>query len=458
MALLTCPIACQAKQTPDAIAVYLSDQTLSYRQLDRRINAIQLQLQQQNIHSDEHLMLTATNSLELILLLWACWRERIVACPINPAFPPEQLNELYLRTHACAWWPQLLTFNFSQELSGKEHQILDTEILSNLISTSGSSGQPKLVAHQLKQHLANAQGSLVPIHSNDCWLLSLPLYHVGGIAILFRCFLVGASIALPDPKQSLSQQLTDCPITHLSLVPTQLYRLLKQSNFHFSQTHIKHLLLGGAPIPDTLVAQCQQQGLTPWVSYGLSEMASQVCTTTASMSGLVGHPLPKRELTIQQGEICVKGETLFAGYYQPDKTLRLPLDEQGWFHTRDTGHWHEEGLVIDGRLDNQFISGGENIQPEFIEQVLIQHPAIAQAIVVPQSHPEWGQQVVCYVDWHDMPTNAETLKDWLQGKLARFQIPKAVYDWPELPAGQLKISRQFFKNLAAETKNPAKRD
>ncbi|MFE8730207.1 2-succinylbenzoate-CoA ligase, partial [Aeromonas hydrophila] len=103
--------------------------------------------------------------------------------------------------------------------------------------------------------------------------------------------------------------------------------------------------------------------------------------TIPGNAGVVGHPLPGREVCIREQEICVRGATLFAGYYR-DGTLELSLDGDGWFHTRDKGHFSENGeLVVEGRLDNLFISGGENIQPETIEQRLVDHPAVAQALV-----------------------------------------------------------------------------
>ena len=283
------------------------------------------------------------------------------------------------------------------------------------------------MAHRLGNHLANARGSAVPLSQGDCWLLSLPLFHVGGLGILFRCFLAGTCVCLPDRHQTLAQQLSSTPITHLSLVPTQLYRLLHQVDFHFSQTKIKHLLLGGAPIPESLTVACQAQCLEPWVSYGLSEMASQVCTTKATEPGIVGSPLQGREVTIINGEICVKGNTLFAGYYQPDGQLDCPVDEKGWFHTGDAGHWHNDALVIEGRRDNQFISGGENIQPEQIEQQLIQHPAVAQAIVVPTPDDEWGMRVTCFIDWHEAPLPYSKIADWLRQSLPRITSYNVCY-------------------------------
>jgi O-succinylbenzoic acid--CoA ligase len=183
-------------------------------------------------------------------------------------------------------------------------------------------------------------------------------------------------------------------------------------------------------------------------------MASQLCTTLAGKAGRVGKPLAGREVAIKNSEICVRGDTLFAGYYQPDGSLLLPLDNEGWFHTGDAGYWQDDSLVITGRIDNQFISGGENIQPEQIEQQLLQHPAVAQAIVVPVADAEWGMRCACFIDWQQSAIPYQELTDWLRQYLPAYMLPKQWLAWPELPAGQLKIQRAEFKRLA-ETKNPA---
>lgn len=456
MAELTCPIRLYAQQQSARPALSYAGLTLSYQQLDARLNALQQQLLQHGIRSGQPLFICSSNTVELVMLLWACWREQVVCCPINPSFPVLKQQELQQRVHASYRWPSPeLQFDFSQEQFSDQACQLDDAALSNLIFTSGSSGTPKIVAHRLANHLANARGSLVPIEQNDAWLLSLPLFHVGGLAILFRCFLAGACVEIPQADLSLTEQLLMAPITHLSLVPTQLYRLLQQPEFHFSKTHVKHLLLGGAPLPESLIEQCKAQQLIPWVSYGLSEMASQVCTAQAGQPGLVGKPLNGRQVTISNKEICVKGETLFAGYYQADGSLQLPLDDEGWFHTSDAGYWQNDELVITGRIDNQFSSGGENIQPEQIEQQLLQHPAVAQAIVVPVPDDEWGMRCACFIDWQQSAISFSELANWLRQFLPAYMLPKQWLNWPELPAGQLKIQRTEFQRLAAETKNPA---
>ena len=456
MAELTCPIRLYAQQQSARPALSYAGLTLSYQQLDARLNALQQQLLQHGIRSGQPLFICSSNTVELVMLLWACWREQVVCCPINPSFPVLKQQELQQRVHASYRWPSPeLQFDFSQEQFSDQACQLDDAALSNLIFTSGSSGTPKIVAHRLANHLANARGSLVPIEQNDAWLLSLPLFHVGGLAILFRCFLAGACVVIPQADLSLTEQLLMAPITHLSLVPTQLYRLLQQPEFHFSKTHVKHLLLGGAPLPESLIEQCKAQQLIPWVSYGLSEMASQVCTAQAGQPGLVGKPLYGRQVTMSNKDICVKGDALFGGYSQADGSLQLPLDDEGWFHTGDAGYWQNDELVITGRIDNQFSSGGENIQPEQIEQQLLQHPAVAQAIVVPVPDDEWGMRCACFIDWLQSSISFNELANWLRQFLPAYMLPKQWLNWPELPAGQLKIQRTEFQRLAAETKNPA---
>ena len=260
---------------------------------------------------------------------------------------------------------------------------------------------------------------------------------------------------LPNPDCSLSEHLLGGTITHLSLVPTQLYRLLQSPNFRLEQTAVRHLLLGGAPIPASLVAACQAQGMTPQVSYGLSEMATQVCTRYAGPDASnVGRPLPGRELKLIDGEICVRGATLFAGYYR-EGTLEPALDAEGWFHTGDLGELTATGeLRVQGRRDNRFICGGENIQPEAIEQALLQHGAVRQALVVPLADAEWGMVPLAFIDWQPSPADATTgqrvltdLEPWLRTRLPSHLIPRRWLPWPAQAAEGLKPSRHHFMAL-----------
>ena len=160
--------------------------------------------------------------------------------------------------------------------------------------------------------------------------------------------------------------------------------------------------MGGGPVPPSLVDEALARGLPLHTSYGLTEMASQVTTTPpgASLEELrtAGRVLPDREVSIsERGEILVRGETLFAGYVEGEE-LDRPLDAEGWFHTGDLGELDEDGyLRVGGRVDNLFISGGENVQPEEIEEALCRLEGVDEAVVVPVPDEEFGARPVAFV-------------------------------------------------------------
>ncbi len=468
MTPISCPIHHGARQGLQSPAILLDSGALSYSQLDARLNGVQHQLTAAGLRRGAHLLVQGTNSLELLLVAWACLRSGLLFCPLNPTLPAARVQELSRRLDADACWlakwptgqePPCLPLNldFSIESTAQTEPTLDTEMISTLLLTSGSSGEPKIVAHSLGAHMASAQGAqaMIRLQPGDAWLLSLPLFHVGGYAIPMRCFLAGATLVIPEEQRTLADRVREQGITHLSLVPTQLYRLLQTPGFTLSQTGLRSLLLGGAPIPQSLLQRCLDQGLRPHVSYGLTEMASQVNTTYASpIAGAVGKPLPGREVKIHEGEICVRGDTLFAGYYQAGE-LDLPLDTEGWFHTGDLGHVTPEGeLVVSGRKGNRFVCGGENIQPEEIEIALLRHEAVRQALVVGIADPEWGQIPVAFVEQEGNVSDHQ-LALWLRSTLPAHLIPKAWYPWPSDKVIGLKPSRQVFKQLAQQTQSLA---
>lgn len=454
----TCPIHYWAQQTPEHIAVEAGAVRLSYRTLNRRVASLAQQLARQGLMPGMPLLVPTRGSLQGVLLAWACLRAGVVFCPLNPAFPVAQQQALARRmqvTRVCqpesdfAYSSELppISLDYRAEADPGEPPVLYASQRSNTILTSGSSGPPKAVLHRVGNHLASARGSasLIPVDPDSGWLLSLPLFHVGGYAIAFRVFLAGGRLVLDDATRPLAERLMQQPITHLSLVPTQLWRLLREG-FDPRHTQLRELLLGGAAIPAPLVERLQRLGLTPKVSYGLSEMASQVCTGLPSAPGVVGQPLPGRQVRVVDGEIQVKGDTLFSGYLA-DGALDPAVNDEGWFATRDRGYFNDQqALVVEGRLDNVFISGGENIQPESIEQRLVDYPGVAQALVVAVPHPEWGERPVAFIEPQTDPLCHKALAAWVREALPGFMVPDAWLPWP--PQVALKPSRKQFAELA----------
>jgi O-succinylbenzoic acid--CoA ligase len=236
------------------------------------------------------------------------------------------------------------------------------------------------------------------------------------------------------------------------MVSTQLYRLLNEGSF-LKPENLQAILLGGSAMPHNILQKSLELGLPVYVSYGLTEMASQVATgRLESLEKGCAKVLPDRELKIDaKGEICVRGKTLFKGYWDGD-AVRLPIDEAGWFHTGDLGRVDQEGcLEVLGRKDDMFISGGENIHPQEIESELLKIDSILSAVVVPKEDSEFGQRPVAFIRWEkDAAIHSDdALREILTKHLPKFKIPVAFYPWPSSPDGEgLKADRRYLMKLA----------
>jgi len=325
---------------------------------------------------------------------------------------------------------------------------------ATIMFTSGSSAQPKAVLHSFGNHYHNALGSNknIPVVPGDRWLVSLPLYHVGGLAILFRCWLGGATAVLADPGGDIVNHMHRHDITHISLVPTQLGRLLRvMESKGKSFPRLKCLLLGGGPTSKRLIKEALEAGLPIYRSYGLTEMASQVSTSTRP-DGTRRKILDHREAKISdEGEILVRGETRFLGYYESNKLIE-PFDSQGWFATGDAGEIDSDGgLRVTGRTDNMFISGGENIHPEQIEIALRELSEIDDAVVIPTNDPEFGQRPLAFI-CGTTDYDSARLSDLLRETLPGYAIPVDFRPWPEeYTQSGIKPNRAFIKKLAEKT-------
>jgi o-succinylbenzoate---CoA ligase len=400
-----------------------------------------------------------------VALVLALIRAGHVACPVSDRLPPRGVARLLERAACSALISEdqeLLQTAGAELLRPAPEALLRVgkqraepadiphERSATIIFTSGSSSVPKAALHTFGNHYYNAIGSNanIVLQPGDRWLHSLPLYHVGGLSILFRCLLEGATVALPLPGSSLGESIASLGTTHVSLVSTQLSRLLRESA---DLGGLEAVLMGGGPVPPSLVDEALARELPLYTSYGLTEMASQVTTTPPGACPeqlrTAGRVLPRREVSVSEsGEILVRGETLFAGYAEGEE-LDRPVDEEGWFHTRDFGELDGSGyLRVGGRMDNLFISGGENVQPEEIEEALYRLEGIDEAVVVPVPDEEFGARPVAFVRMdHGEPGE---LAYELEPVLPRFKIPISFYPWPEEARRGMKADRAALSELA----------
>jgi O-succinylbenzoic acid--CoA ligase len=251
------------------------------------------------------------------------------------------------------------------------------------------------------------------------------------------------------------QFVQNFPLTHLSVVPTQLYRLLADNKSTALLQAMKAVLLGGSSAPKSLIEEAVRQHIPLYLSYGSTEMSSQIATTPAPIHGIQensGRLLPWRELKVSQdGELLVRGACLFQGYLRAG-TIQPQTDNDGWFHTSDIGTVTDDGTVtVAGRKDNMFISGGENIHPEEIETALMMIDGILDAIVVPVNDDEYGQRPVAFIKTAEENNPDEaTLSKAMHSMTGKLKSPTHYYrveEWATLPGSQ-KIDRGFYKKLS----------
>ncbi|UXI00470.1 o-succinylbenzoate--CoA ligase [Photobacterium sp. TY1-4] len=469
-----------AAAQPDALALTEGERWWNWDDVAREVERYAAGLVAQGVKPDHLVAIVAPNSIQLVWLLLAVMRVGARSVGLNPKSSPPELAAQLRRLDCDFLWTPAPISEISARYSAIELRTSDAALPIDidwqperpltLTLTSGSTGAPKAVVHAARTHLASAQGLLTQMdyQTDDCWLLSLPLFHISGMAILWRWLYRGARLRVADAG-TLNRALLQ--VTHASLVPTQLQRLLAAHpdecvdgrsdsasetatpGFALPEFALKEVLLGGAMIPVSLTEQAEQAGIRCWCGYGMTEMASTVTAKRADGRAGVGMLLPHRELTIRDGEIYVRGETLALGYYRQRHIE--PLSAQAWFATKDLAHWEAGELVIHGRADNMFISGGENVQPESIEQVLLAHPEVTQAIVLPIADPEYGQRPVALIQTKTATTPlsepfTQALKAYMAAQVTAFRRPVHYLKLPEhLSGGGIKISRRKLADWLA---------
>jgi O-succinylbenzoic acid--CoA ligase len=450
----------------------MPSQRWTYGQLDAALAATQARLQTQGVEPGARVALHLDRGSRAVLLLWALWRGGAVAVPLSTRLPPrevgrqaQQVGAVVLITDASdvgAVAPDELAVRPPDELveTGGERgaeapfpRAHPPDRPATIVFTSGSTGAPKAALHTWENHLYSAKGANanLPLRPGDRWLLSLPLYHVGGLAVLVRCALAGAAVAVPDSASALDEALRTAEPTHVSLVATQFRRLLDAVDGPPSST-LRAVLLGGGPIPDDLLRRGHERGWPLLTTYGCTEMASQVTTTApgAPLDELrtAGRRLPHRRLRVEEGQILVAGPPLFRGYVT-DEGLHDPRTGEGWYPTGDRGRIDASGrLHVLGRMDRMFVSGGENVQPEEVETALECFDEIERAVVVAVPDDEYGHRPVAYLQ-ATSPLRPAALRDALGDSLPAFKIPDVFRSLPEEATGEGRnVDREYLRNQA----------
>ena len=322
-----------------------------------------------------------------------------------------------------------------------------------IISTSGSEGKPRAVmlGNVQLDAAATASNKCLQLKPGDLWLNCLPLYHIGGQAILWRCARAAAGILLQNSfnVEAVANDLDRYPVTHISLVPAMLAQLLEQRVA--PPTSLRVTLIGGAALAQPLYEKAIAASWPLYPSYGMSETAAQLASFSLGdgpwHEGLVGTPMPGHEIRMNTaGRIAVRGPQVMLGYLTGDG-----VDAEGWFTTGDLGSIDATGrLTVTGRADDMLISGGRNVHPLEVESCLGACPGVSDVAVTGLPDPVWGDLIVALIVG---TAEQNTLLAHARKHLPAAALPRKMVFLERLPRNATgKLERAVLRRIASEAK------
>ncbi|WP_448575748.1 o-succinylbenzoate--CoA ligase [Thermomicrobium sp.] len=462
-------LAWRAQTTPDRPALVWRDRVWSFAALAAAADEAARRLAGLGVQAGDRVAVLLANRPEFVQLVHAVSRLGAILVPLNVRLTRSELHALLDDAGPRVVVVDRTTWSVLDGWSGTAVEIdwewsslsetrvelrrtIDLTAVHTLVYTSGTTSRPKGVLLTYGNHWWSALGSQLNIGAvpEDRWLLCLPLFHVGGLSILFRSLIGGFAVELHERFDPAAvNQAIDEGATLLSVVGTMLWRMLEARGEHPYPRHVRAVLLGGGPAPRPLLERAAALGVPVLQTYGLTETASQLATLAPEDAlrklGSAGKPLYPNELRVvredgspaapgEPGEITVRGPVVTPGYWRrPDLTARALRD--GWLWTGDLGYLDEDGyLTVLDRRDDLVVTGGENVYPAEVEAVLLAHPAVAEAAVVGIPDVEWGQRVVAAVVLRPGATvSAADLAGWCRERLAGYKVPRAFRFVSELP-------------------------
>lgn len=308
------------------------------------------------------------------------------------------------------------------------------ENIAVIMNTSATTGKFKSVPLRWKQFYSHVKASQkgLGVTKEDNWLVILPMYHISGLTILIRSLYNGTQLTILEKfhEEQVLELIETGNINMLSIVPTMLNRIVDRIEKH----KLRVVLLGGEFIPKALVEKSIIRNIPLYKTYGMTETTSQSTTFSVleypEKIDSVGLPLENVDIRIENsdekgiGEVFIKSPMLMDGYIGKEKI-------SDYFNTEDVGYIDEDGFLnILDRRKNIIISGGENIYPKEIENILYNHPEVKECAVVGKKDEKWGQIPVLYVVSF---LEKDEILDYLSNKLAKYKLPKEIIYLDELP-------------------------
>jgi len=477
--ILPLAIRRHAAARPLAVAVREPAGERTWADLDRAADAAAAGLHASGVRPGDRVVLLTDPSADAIAIVVGILRAGAVAVPLGTRLTRREVGlaiaevapALLVRDAALAGLaavqgvPDISPAELVARASGVERRGVGLDPTSPAVAvlTSGTTGRPKaaLLTHRALAASAEAWTEALPPATG--WLLCLGLAHVAGLGVAWRALGAGVALATApadDPAAILGALgAGDAPASHVSLVPTQLARLLDAAAGTAPPPGLRAALVGGAPVPPELVLRASAAGWPVVVTYGLTEAGSGVTALPADEAAAVpsstGRPLPRVAVRIAEpgpdgvGEIEVATPAAFSGYLGRDADSAAAFTADGWLRTGDVGRLDAAArLFVVDRREDLIVAGGENVVPAEVEAVLASHPAIAEAGVAARPDPTWGSVPVAGIvpraedagpaaptapDDAPAAPDDDALRAWCRERLAPYKVPAAFVRLEALP-------------------------
>jgi malonyl-CoA/methylmalonyl-CoA synthetase len=446
--------------------------TISAAELEERSGRVAGRFERAGLQPGDRILISAGASIELLVAYVAAHRFGLITVPMNTGYSAGEIRHVVRNTApraavvddaargrlvaAASTGPMLVT-GCDVDIpdgppSGLDQSTRDTPALIG--HTSGTTGAPKGAMLTSGNLLASAEAVRIAWRWNpdDRLVLALPLFHMHGLGIGVNGTLVAGATALLLPRfrpAAVVGAIDGDRATLFFGVPTMYHRLAADEKLT-SLRRLRLCVSGSAPLAPELHERVHAaSGQRVLERYGMTETVITVSNPYdgARKPGTVGLPLPNAELRLAKsatgtGEIQLRGPSVFLGYYGDSQATADVFTSDGWFRTGDLGEFDEDGyLRIVGRSKELIISGGYNVYPREVEELLLSHPSVQEAAIVGRPSDEWGEAVVAYVVC-DGPPDEQALLDFAAQRLAAYKRPREIRFVDALPRNALgKIRR-----------------
>jgi fatty-acyl-CoA synthase len=469
-------LADRARTTPDRVAIRYLDSELTYAALDRRATRLAAGLAARGLRRGDRLATLTGTSPDHVATMFACARLGVALQPVSWRLAPVEIAFQLADAE-----PALLLASAEHEelarASGTNVEIarigdptLETDVdVADvaededpllLVYTSGTTGKSKgaLLTHANCFWTNLSFDRTTALRDDDVVLQVLPQFHVGGWNVQpLLAWWKGATVVLEpsfDPARAL-RLIAEERVTTMMGVPATYLFLAQEPGFADADlSSLRLAVVGGAPMPESLLETWHHRGVEVVQGYGLTEAAPNVLCLPPEEArrklGFAGKPYPHVDVALRDpdsgafvegagvGELVVRGPNVFAGYWRNPAATEAAFIE-GWLLTGDVAERDDEGFYrIAGRLKDMVISGGENVYPAEIEDVLHDHPAVLEAAVVGVPDEQWGEACAAFVVLRDGASATEDeLRAHCRERLARFKVPKTVAFRDALPRSSM---------------------